>query len=353
MELKNYNPDDVGQANGKLFGLPFTYQNSKAIVLPVPWDVTTSNVGGTSRGPQAILDYSPQIDLFNKNDKEHWKQGFFMKPINKNWLDKNDYLRSKSVEYINFLESGGKLKDSVSMTLILNEINRVGGELNDWVYTETKQLLADDKLPLVLGGEHSCPLGLMRAINEKYNDWGILQIDAHADLRVAYEGFTYSHASIMHNAMQLKNLTSLVSVGVRDYCKQEFEVADENPKIHPFYMDDLVEMELTELKSWKTICETIIWKLPKYVYVSFDVDGLDVQYCPNTGTPVPGGLQFNKAIYLLQSIFKANKCIIAADLCEISTGKYPIIDNAAEINSNIGCRILFNLLNLMIQTNQT
>lgn len=157
----------------------------------------------------------------------------------------------------------------------------------------------------------------------------------------------------MDNALKLNSLSSLVSVGVRDYCKQEYGIAEANQKIHPFYMDDLVEMELGGNHSWKVICEQIVMKLPKHVYISFDVDGLDVQYCPNTGTPVPGGLEFNKAIYLLNSILKANKCIIAADLCEVSTGKYPFQDNAAQINANIACRILHKLLNLMIESNST
>jgi agmatinase len=197
-------------------------------------------------------------------------------------------------------------------------------------------LIQDGKKVCVLGGEHSTPLGLIEAMGDNYESFGILQIDAHADLRDAYEGFEQSHASIMFNALKIENLTHLVQVGIRDLCEDEVQVINEDDRITTFYDWDM-KSEQFQGVSWHKICEEIINKLPQNVFISFDIDGLLPSLCPNTGTPVPGGLSFEQATYLLQMLADSKKNIIGFDLNEVAPG-------ADEINVIVGARILMELL---------
>ena len=139
-----------------------------------------------------------------------------------------------------------------------------------------------------VGGDHSVPLGLMRVMAERYPGVGVLHIDAHADLRKAYEGFTYSHASIMYNALQeAPGIGALVQVGIRDFCDEELETARADKRVVQFPDHELAAAGFAG-ETWQQVCNRIVETLPKQVYVSFDIDGLSPGNCPHTGTPVPG-----------------------------------------------------------------
>ncbi len=190
----------------------------------------------------------------------------------------------------------------------------------------------------MLGGEHSTPLGLIEAIDSQNKPFGILQIDAHADLRNAYEGFQQSHASIMYNVVQnCKNLHKLVQVGIRDVAQSEIDLIEESTKITTFF-DWKIKQELYEGKSWKSIVDTIIAELPQRVYISFDIDGLKPYLCPNTGTPVAGGFELEEINYLFFSLIHAGKEIIGFDLNEVGT------DSTSDWDANVGARALWNLV---------
>jgi agmatinase len=189
----------------------------------------------------------------------------------------------------------------------------------------------------VVGGEHSAPFGLLQALNEKYDDFGILHIDAHADLRRAYEGFTYSHASIMYNVLeQLRHVTKIVQVGVRDYCAEEAALMAADVRLVPFTDAALQEASFNGL-PWAQQCRDIVAALPEKVYVSFDIDGLTPDNCPHTGTPVPGGLTYNQAVFLLKAVAQSGKKIIGFDLCEVAPSGHD------EWDANVGARVLFKL----------
>lgn len=180
----------------------------------------------------------------------------------------------------------------------------------------------------------------MHALAEKHAEYGILQIDAHADLRNAYEGFTYSHASIMFNALKLPQVKKLVQVGIRDLCQGEAELVDQsNGRITTFY-DYKIKNKLYEGNSWQKQCKKIIAQLPQKVYISFDIDGLDPKLCPATGTPVPGGFEFEEAVYLIKTLVQSGREIIGFDLCEVAPGD-------SEWNGNVGARLLYKLCNWM------
>lgn len=339
--IKNFDPNGVGQ-QGKLFGLPFSPENSRMVVIPVPWDVTASFSDGASLGPKAVLDVSPQIDLCMPKIRDAWKLGLSMLPIDDSWILKNNQARKYAFDYIQKLEGAEVELSDKETRVIVQNINMLSENINAWVYQKSISIFEQDKIPVVLGGDHSSSFGLMRAIKERFPETGLLQIDAHADLRPAYEGFEYSHASIMYNALEKLKYNSITQVGIRDFCDQEYELMQSHPAIHTYFDADLSEASFTGV-NWATKVKEIISGLPDQIYISLDVDGLQQSYCPDTGTPVPGGLSFNQLIYLLECIGKSGKIIVSFDVCEIS-GKND------SWNAIVGSKILYNLANITAAT---
>lgn len=339
----NYNPNDVGQKNGKIFGLPFEYINSKLVLLPVPWDATTSYKDGTSNGPASILEASPQLDLYDPEAVNLWKSGIYMKPPDKKIVLKNKQARVLAKKYIKALESGKKVNTELKNAN--KKVNEACLDLKKWVLQETTHLLKDNKLVGLVGGDHSTPLGLIEALSNKHQSFGILQIDAHADLRNAYEDFTLSHASIMFNALKIQQVSKLVQVGIRDYCDDEIEVIKKSKGRIVTFFDHELKKDLFNGINWNKQCEKIIKNLPDKVYISFDIDGLDPKLCPNTGTPVPGGFQFEEIGYLLNKLVESGKKIIGFDLNEVN----PARDN--DWNENVGARVLYKLCCMILKSN--
>ncbi len=343
--LASYDPNSVSNPNNNIFGLPSNEDDSRLIIIPVPWEVTVSYGSGTARAPEAISKASMQIDLFDAEMPDAWKQGFFMRHCDKKILMKSDYLRKEAELYIDYISKGDEVTANQFMTKTLREVNEGGVFLNNWIYDQTKVLLEKDKLVGILGGDHSTPLGYMKAIGEKYGNYGILQIDAHCDLRDTYEGFNYSHASIMYNALkEIPHLEKLVQVGVRDYSQSEWDyVKKSNFKVIT-YFDKQIKQRQFEGESWKYIAEEIVSKLPSNVYISFDIDGLDRKLCPHTGTPVPGGFEMEEIFFVFRKVIESGRKIIGFDLSEVGISD-------TDWNSNVGARILFKLCNLLVTSN--
>lgn len=329
---ENFDPNGLG-IKGKLFGLPVLPEEADLIIVPVPWDVTVSYQDGTARGPNAILDASIQIDLYHHQIKEAWKTSIAMLPVSEELLIENNKLRLLAKGYIDSLETN---TNSESTKLVTSKINEASENLNIYTKNISSKYLKTGKLVGLVGGDHSTPLGLMRALAEKYDRFGILQFDAHADLRKAYEGFTYSHASIMYNALKLPAVGRLVQVGIRDYCEEELNVITRSMGRVKTFFDTDIKSEMYQGKTWKAICNDIIKELPSFVYISFDIDALDPKLCPHTGTPVPGGLEFTQATYLISEVVKSGRKIIGFDLCEVAPG-------STEWDANVGARMLWEL----------
>ncbi len=338
----SFNPSDIGIPNGNIFAFPTTYEEAQITIIPVPWDVTTSYAAGTSKGPQAILDASPQLDFYHRHQAQLWETGVYMLPISEEWQRINAQLRPQAAQIIDFLETGKSIAEKKDLYQLQSNINEQSERLRKWVYEEAEKIIADQKIPIVLGGEHSSPLGLIDALAEHYDEIGILQIDAHADLRSSYEGFTHSHASIMYNALMNINITHLVSVGIRDICQEEVDFATQSGnRVQLFYDWDIKQqVHYLRSKTWDSLCAEIITPLPEKVYLSFDIDGLHSSLCPHTGTPVPGGLTFYEAMYLIQKVVESGRKIVGADLCEVAPNPYHPAD---EWDANVGARVLFEL----------
>ncbi len=344
-DLSRFDPNSVGNPNNNIFGLPFKEEDAELILLPIPWEVTVSYGVGTARSAEHIFKASLQVDLFDPDMPNAWRRGFFMCKADKKMMLKSDYLRKEAELYMDYISKDADVCDNKFMSKGLKEINEGSQMMNDWVYERTSDLLKKNKLVGLIGGEHSITLGFTKALAEKHGDFSILQIDAHCDLRKGYEGFTYSHASVMYNVLnEVPQVKRLLQVSVRDYCEEEWNYISANNERVKIYFDKDIKERFFEGTTWKQLSEEMINQLPEKVYLSFDIDGLDPKLCPNTGTPVLGGLQIEQVLYLIKKLIESGRKLIGFDLVEVGNG-----DNG--LDANVGARVLWRLCNLMMKSN--
>ena len=332
--INTFDPSQPGLAEATVFGLPFSAEQSEIIVIPVPWEVTVSYGSGASKGPDAVMEASFQVDLHHQEFPELWKLGIFMDEAPKKLKKNSKKYKKQAASIIEALEKGQILDNHPSLLQDLEKINYACSDMVEAVRTQTLHWMNKGKKVVLLGGDHSTPLGYYQALGTKYDNFGILHLDAHMDLRIAYEGFTYSHASIMYNALQIPQISKIVQVGIRDFCEQEVEVALRDRVLA--HTDSDLKQEVFEGKTWQQQCDQIIASLPEKVCISFDIDGMYPWYCPNTGTPVPGGFSFEQAAYLFSRLAETNKEIIGFDLVEVAPGD-------DDWDGNVGARMLFHM----------
>ncbi|MGQ0829059.1 MAG: agmatinase family protein [Bacteroidota bacterium] len=344
-KINNFDPNGLGDANNNIYGLPFTTDEAEVVVIPVPWEVTVSYSAGTALGPQAIFNASYQVDLFDPLIKDAWKIGIAMETPSDDIASKSESFRRKAESYITSLEEGESPENNEKMEEIRKMINAECAKMNSWVKIQSLRYLDQNKIVALLGGDHSTPLGLMQALAARHDSFAILQIDAHADLRDAYEGFEFSHASIMFNALKIPQVSKLVQVGIRDYCQAEYEIIQNSKGRIVTFFDRDIKHKQYEGSSWSSICNDIIAQLPNDIYLSFDIDGLDPKLCPNTGTPVAGGFEFEQVLLLIEKIVDSGRRIIAFDINEVAPG-------GDEWDANVGARLLYRIANMAAKSNQ-
>ncbi len=337
-KITSFDPGGVGAVNGNLFGFPHDYAHASTVVIGVPWDVTTSYHDGTCQGPEAILRASPQLDFYDFDCPEAWRQGIYMLPIPKWLLAENRRLRPDAIAIIRNAEQGITPSDNSDLATALNRVNQSCRTMSRWVSYQTKVAMQQQKKIIIIGGDHSVPLGALESLSQEYLSFGILHLDAHGDLRNAYEGFQQSHASIMFNAMQLPQISKLVQVGIRDISHGEMALIQQSDGRIVTYLDTQLKQAAYAGQSWLQQCQDIVRNLPEHVYISCDVDGLDPKLCPHTGTPVPGGLNLEEAYCLWREVVHSGRRIIGCDICE--TGHH-------EWDGNVSARILYKLFCLM------
>jgi len=332
---KKFDPNGASDPDGGVFGLPYSVDEARLVYVPVPWEVTTSYGGGTSDGPRAILDASRQVDLYDLELGNFWEAGLAM-------LEEPRVIRSKNREgkrlAAPIIAAGGDVKGNRKLEAALRKVNALGGELNAWVHEATRALLDAGRIPAVVGGDHSVPFGAFQAVGEVHGDFGILHFDAHSDTRRAFEGFEWSHASIMHNALtKLPAVKRLVQVGIRDFCEEELDFTrGQGERVRVFFDEHLAARKHAG-DPWQHIADDIVAALPAQVWVSFDIDGLDPRFCPHTGTPVPGGLDFWEAVAVIKTLARSGRRIVGFDLNEVAPGP----DD--EWDGNVGARLLYKL----------
>ncbi|MBK7965323.1 MAG: agmatinase family protein [Bacteroidetes bacterium] len=343
-KIRNFDQNGPALESANVFGLPFTSEESDIILIPVPWEATVSYGGGTSKGPDAIFEASSQVDLLHPEFKDLWKVGISMEKGSNDLAKQSKSLKKNVSKIIDALEKGRDISRDAKMMAQLDAVNEGSAVMINEVYRQTSTWLKKGKLVGLVGGDHSTPLGFFKALADKYPTYGILQIDAHMDLRNSFEGFTYSHASIMYNALEISQISKLVQVGIRDFCAEENEYVKKSKSRVEVFSYAEVSKNKFEGVSWKKQCDQIIGALPQHIYISFDIDGLDPKLCPNTGTPVPGGFEFHEITYLLSELAKSKKKIISFDLNEVSPGK-------DDWDGNVGARMLFHLCGVLAKSN--
>ncbi len=343
-KIENFDPSQPGLADATVFGLPFTAEESEIIVIPVPWEVTVSYGAGASEGPAAIFDASFQVDLLHQDFPELWKLGIYMEDAPQDWAKNSEKYKNLAQPIIEALENGEDVETFPALMEDLHKINTACRTLHSEVKEKVLFWQNKGKKVALLGGDHSTPLGYYEALATKHDSFGILHLDAHMDLRVAYEGFTYSHASIMYNTLQIPQVSKIVQVGIRDFCEQEVSIVKEAKGRVIVHTDADMKAKAFEGQTWKQQCEEIISQLPQKVTISFDIDGMYPWYCPNTGTPVPGGFSFEQATYLFNLLANSGKEIIGFDLVEVAPGENDDWDG------NVGARMLFHMCGILAKS---
>jgi agmatinase len=253
-----------------------SYDTSKIIVVPAPYERTVSYGKGTKRGPAAILKASHFVEFY---DEELARELCFEIGI-------------VTLAPLNF----GKKHDAQAIKTLHNTVH---------------YLMQHDKFVVTLGGEHTISQGPIAAYNEKYRDLSVLQIDAHSDLRQRYQGTRFSHASVMARVCEFLDPTRIVQVGIRAQCIEEAQYIQENG-ISTFYAHNIKDGKPTE--CWD---DEVVSKLTDHVYITFDVDGLDPSIMPSTGTPEPNGLQWAETMRLLRKLGE-QKTIVGFDVVELA-----------------------------------
>jgi agmatinase len=300
--------------------------------------VTVSYGVGTAFGPEAILNASRQLDLYDFDNPEGWKQGIFVVEPPAWMLDTNQALRQQAAKVIASLEQGEVIESDLELMQALNAVNQGCQSVNQWLSEQVEIALKQGKQIGVIGGDHSVPLGVLQALATQYSEFGILHIDAHSDLRDAYEGFQFSHASIMFNALQIPQISKLVQVGIRDTCQEEVDLIQVSQGRVVAHYDSALRQQQYAGRSWLELCQQIVAELPQQVYISFDIDGLDPKLCPHTGTPVPGGLELEQAFCLFRELINSGRRMIGFDVVEVGNDEW---------DGNVGARAVYKLCNLL------
>jgi len=251
MSAMNFHGEDV---------TPSAPEDALFHVIPVPYEHSVSYGTGTAKGPEAILAASEQLELFTgKNIPAEY--GIYTAPAISCSSD------TEAEEVLSAIEQ------EVSKTLLLG------------------------KIPVVLGGEHTVTCGVIAALKKRYDSFGVIQFDAHADLRNEYEGSPYSHACVMRRIHEQG--IPVYQLGTRSYCLEE----------HQYRLDNNIGYRDSE-DIWKNgTALNLPDDFPEKVFITFDIDGLDGAIIPATGTPVPGGLNWYQAMWLLEGIFAARECL--------------------------------------------
>lgn len=249
-----------------------SYENAKAVIIPFGLEHSVSYVGGTSKGPAAMIQASHEIELF---DETLWCEPY------------------RGIGIVTLKEP--KIRNNMSKAL------QQLGEL-------VERVVEDKKFPFVFGGEHSITAGSIRPFVKRYSNLAILHFDAHADLRDGYHGEHFSHASVIRRCLDHPNI-EVVSVGIRNISMEEIPFFEANKnRIHIYWAKDK--------KSWD-IKKIIDLFENRPIYLTFDVDGFDASLMPATGTPEPGGLSWNDAIEIIAAASKMGT-IVGADINELS-----------------------------------
>jgi agmatinase len=343
--------DAAADPDGGIFGLPHTQAEAELHVLPIPFDATCSYRRGASRGPAAILAASYQVELFDPVAGEPWRRGIHMlaeDPRFHAWNDEAGQLARGVIDVAGRIDGDAKLTEDLART------NAICREVDAAVELAVGVSLDAGKRVLTIGGDHSTALGAICAHAKRHPGMGLLHIDAHGDLRDAYEGFERSHASVIHNVLDpaigvglqrgekqagTHQLSAVVQVGLRDLCPAEMARISAENRLRAVFDHEWAGIRARGGNLEERIAQAIEG-LPNEVYLTLDIDGLEPNLCPRTGTPVPGGLSWHEAWMWISAIPNSGRQLIGADLVEVSPGNATGDTWDAMVGARLALRIL-------------
>lgn len=315
-------PNVPASAERTLFDLDLSPEQARVVAVPVPYQATVSGNAGTLDGPRALLDASGEIDLIDPGFGEPWRAGIAALPES----DAIRRLSERAAAVVRDCRSGRAGQ--------ADAVDAAGRELADWTADVVAKLLEQGRVPILIGGEHGVSRGAFEALAARSPGVGLLQIDAHADLREAYEGWRSSHASVMARALEQSGIARLVQVGLRDVCPEERERAAAEPNRVRWYPDAEIASRRSAGDPFDGIVRDIVGDLPDRVWVSLDVDGLDPALCPTTGTPVPGGLGWHELGGLMAGLMRSGRTLLGADVVEVGPATW---------DGQVAARIVYRL----------
>jgi agmatinase len=284
-----------------------------------------------------------QVDLYDVDTGRPYEHGIAMLEEDRAIVVANG---RASAAADRVMRPAGPPADAAELERATAEVNELGAWLNGRVAAAAGRWLDRGRLVGLVGGDHSSALGSIAAHAERHPGLGVLHFDAHADLREAYEGFRYSHASLMERVLdELPSVSKLVSVGIRDLCEPEHaRIVGSAGRIAALFDIELAA-RLLDGEPFTRIAQGLVAELPTEVYVSFDIDALEPWLCPHTGTPVPGGLSFQQAVAILGTVVRSGRRIVGFDLCEVAPGP-----EGDEWDANVGARLLYKLIGFALRS---
>jgi agmatinase len=343
-----FDPNAAAAPGSGVYGLSDTPETARVVLLPVPFEATTSYGGGTADGPEAILAASRQVDLFDVETGKPYEAGIAWLPVPG---DVAAWNREGKEHARPVVDAGGLDPSRKELVNAAKRVDALCEKTNAAVQGEAARWIKAGKIVGTVGGDHSTAFGAIAAAADAHPGLGILHLDAHADLRRAYEGFAWSHASIMENVTgRLPKVAKLVQVGIRDLCEEEHAlIAGSGGRIVTHYDAALADAQL-QGTPFSEACAVFCRDLPEVIYLSFDIDGLDPALCPHTGTPVPGGLSFQQINFLLRTAVRTGKRIVGFDLTEVAPG--PAGGSDGEWDANVGARLLYKMIGWTLRSQQ-
>ena len=246
-------------------------EHAKIVILPLCYEQRPSYGSGSQSGPYHILNASVQLESMDEETGE-------------DWTHRN-------------IHTLAPLFPSDDPEPAVHEMQHAA-----------RNVLAQKKFLLSLGGDHAISIGPIRAAAELYPDIGVLQIDAHLDLRDEWNGSRFNHACVMRRVFADMNL-QVVPVGIRSYSPEEADFI-QNTNISPFYAHEIDPLDTTWINQ-------VVAALPPRVYITIDLDGLDPSVLPGTGTPEPGGLSYRQLVHLIKAVGRKRE-VVAADITELA-----------------------------------
>jgi len=330
-------PGDPVTADDGFLGCQAERNAASVVLIPVPFDATCSSRAGASLGPRTIIESSVFLDTQDAVFGAFEEIGVHLEST-ADWIEPLSLDTRRLVEPL--LARGPGPNDVQRIA----EIDAACERVQSFVFERCVAALAEGRTPGVIGGEHGVSYASIRASSES-GPIGVLHVDAHLDLRDRYLGLEYSHASVMRNALdRLTGVERLVSVGIRDWSAEEADLVEVSDGRVVLMRDDDIASRLCQGQTWSNLCDEIIAVLPQRVHVSFDIDGLEPGLCPNTGTPVPGGLSFRDAAYLLRVLAESGKSVVGFDLVEVSPPVGAEFQGERTLDGVVGARVLQKLI---------